>query len=98
MSANSHGEVKYRANSDLLVSSFSNTVLQRACGQHTIADGECAECNKMHLSLQRATRNSELEISNSNRVSPLCPMCNLSYESERIRATRRTETTKTEEL
>src|SRR6267154_6327812 len=49
-------------------------LLQRkcACGQHTIAGGECDECGKKQLSLQRATRNSapqtrtsELETRNS---------------------------------
>jgi hypothetical protein len=42
-------------------------LLQRKCdcGQHTIAGGECNECGKRQLSLQRATRNSELETRNS---------------------------------
>jgi Domain of unknown function (DUF4157) len=45
-------------------------VLQRkcACGQHTIAGGECDECGKKHLSLQRSTRNSEVETRNSDSV------------------------------
>lgn len=36
-------------------------VLQRkcACGQHTIAGSECAECGRNALTLQRATRDSE---------------------------------------
>src|SRR2546421_13109613 len=42
-------------------------LLQRKCdcGQHTIAGGECDECGKKHLSLQRAARNSNLESRNS---------------------------------
>jgi hypothetical protein len=45
-------------------------VLQRqcACGQHTIAGGECAECGKKQMSLQRATQDSEIETRNSGGV------------------------------
>src|SRR2546423_5813796 len=45
---------------------LASGLLQRkcACGQHTIAGGECNECGKKQLSLQRATRNSELEMRN----------------------------------
>jgi hypothetical protein len=48
-------------------------ILQRkcACGQRTIAGGECVECNKKHFSLQRATRNSETEPQNSGGVPPI---------------------------
>jgi hypothetical protein len=37
-------------------------ILQRKCdcGQHTIAGGKCDECGQIQLSLQRATRNSQL--------------------------------------
>lgn len=45
-------------------------VLQRqcACGQHTVAGSECEGCGKEHLSLQRATQNSELEKRDSGGV------------------------------
>jgi hypothetical protein len=38
-------------------------ILQRkcACGQHTIAGGECDGCSRKHPSLQRATRSSDSE-------------------------------------
>ena len=57
-------------------SSFSLSkaeLLQRkcACGQHTIAGGECDECGKKNLSLQRSTENSELETRNSGGVPPI---------------------------
>jgi hypothetical protein len=42
-----------------------------ACGQHTIAGGECNECGKESLSLQRATRASELGTQNSGAVPPI---------------------------
>ncbi len=42
-------------------------VLQRKCdcGQHTISGRECSDCQDKHLSLQRATRESELATQNS---------------------------------
>ena len=45
-------------------------ILQRkcACGQHTIAGGECDGCSKKDPLLQRATRNSETETRNSGGV------------------------------
>lgn len=48
-------------------------VLQRkcACGSHTIASGERTECNKNRRTFQRATRNLELETSNSDGVLPI---------------------------
>jgi hypothetical protein len=51
----------------------SGLLLQRkcACGQHTIAGGECDACGKQHLSLQRATQNSELGTRNSGGVPPI---------------------------
>jgi hypothetical protein len=46
---------------------LASGLLQRkcACGQHTIAGGECDECGKKPPSLQRATRKSELGTRNS---------------------------------
>ena len=48
----------------------SSNLLQRkcACGQHTIAGGECSECGKNRQTLQRVTRNSDLETRNSGGV------------------------------
>lgn len=48
-----------------------NGLLQRkcACGNHTIAGGECDECGKNHVSLQRATQNAVPE--NRNGVPPI---------------------------
>lgn len=48
-------------------------LLQRkcACGNHTIAGGECGSCSKKHLLLQRATQNSEVGTRNSWRVPPI---------------------------
>jgi hypothetical protein len=48
-------------------------VLQRkcACGGSPGLAGECAECSKKRLSLQRATRNHELETANSSAVPPI---------------------------
>jgi hypothetical protein len=47
--------------------SASRGLLQRkcACGQHTIAGGECGECNKNGQTIQRATGHSELGTLNS---------------------------------
>ena len=47
--------------------------LQRKCdcGQHTFGGGECTECRKKHLPLQRVTRNSETESRNSGGVPPV---------------------------
>ena len=49
------------------------SILQRHCdcGQHTIAGGECDECGKKHLSLQRASRNSGLGTRNSGGATPI---------------------------
>lgn len=46
-------------------------VLQRkcACGGSAGLTGDCEDCNKQNLSLQRATRNLELETRNSSDVS-----------------------------
>ena len=48
-------------------------ILQRkcACGQHTIAGGQCNECGGKQL--QRATRNSQLATRNSVGVPPRDP-------------------------
>jgi hypothetical protein len=48
-------------------------ILQRKCdcGQHTIAGGECDECGKKQVSLQRACRNSGLETRNAGGVPPV---------------------------
>ena len=48
-------------------------LLQRKCdcGQHTIAGGECDECGKKQLSLQRAARSSNLESRNSSGAPPI---------------------------
>lgn len=48
-------------------------ILQRkcACGQHTIAGGECDDCGKRQSSLQRTTRNSQLDTGNSAGVPPI---------------------------
>jgi hypothetical protein len=45
-------------------------ILQRKCdcGNHTVAGGECAECSKKEMSLQRATQNSESDTQNSGGV------------------------------
>ena len=42
-------------------------ILQRKCdcGNHTVAGGECAECSKKQMSLQRATRDSESDAQNT---------------------------------
>jgi len=47
--------------------------LQRkcACGQHTVAGGECAGCSKKHTSLQRVPRDSEPETRNAEGVPPI---------------------------
>lgn len=49
------------------------SILQRkcACGQRTIAGGECSDCGKKQLMLQRANRNSELGTRNAGGVPPL---------------------------
>ena len=56
-----------------IVGAVWNGLLQRKCdcGQHTVAGGKCDECGKKHLSLQRATRNSELGTRNSDSVPPI---------------------------
>lgn len=48
-------------------------VLQRkcACGESSGISGECEECGKQGLSLQRSTGNSELETRNSDGVPPI---------------------------
>jgi Domain of unknown function (DUF4157) len=48
-------------------------LLQRTCdcGRHTIAGGECDECAKNHLSVQRATRNATCDTRNSLGVPPI---------------------------
>jgi len=47
-------------------------ILQRkcACGQHTIAGGQCNECGGKQSTLQRAARNSQLETRNFTGVPP----------------------------
>lgn len=69
-----------KQNKTVPISQTAGTALQRkcACGNHTIAGGECDECGKKHLSPQRAprnsslgTRNSERETGNSADVPPL---------------------------
>jgi hypothetical protein len=48
-------------------------ILQRKCdcGNHTVAGGECAECSKKQMLLQRATQNSESDTQNSGGVPPI---------------------------
>ncbi len=48
-------------------------LLQRkcACGGSPRVTGECAECSKNRLSLQRATRNSKPETANSDAMPPI---------------------------
>jgi hypothetical protein len=53
-----------RASSDFLQ-------LKCACGNHTIAGGECGACERKHQSLQRATRNSARETRNPGGVPPV---------------------------
>lgn len=50
----------------------STGLLQRkcACGSHTMG-GECEECSKRNFSLQRRTRNPELETRNDSFVPPI---------------------------
>lgn len=52
---------------------LASGILQRkcACGQHTIAGGECDDCGKKQMSLHRATRNAQLETGNSGGVPPI---------------------------
>jgi hypothetical protein len=47
--------------------------LQRkcTCGQHTIGGSECGECSKDRQTLQRATRNPEVEARDSGGVPPI---------------------------
>jgi len=42
-----------------------------ACGQHTVAGGECGNCNQGRQTLQRATRNSEHETRDFGGVPPI---------------------------
>ena len=62
-----------RANAPLALAPLWMGSLQRkcACGQHTIAGGECDGCSKKHPSLRRVTRNSETETQNSGGVPPI---------------------------
>lgn len=48
-------------------------ILQRKCdcGQHTVAGGECDECGKKQLSLQRVTQNPERGTRSSGGVPPI---------------------------
>lgn len=47
---------------------IADGLLQRKCdcGQHLIAGGDCSECSKNQMSLQRSARNSEPETRNSD--------------------------------
>jgi len=56
-----------KAAPDVSRASLQTGWLQRkcACGNHTIAGGECDECGKQHHALQRAARNPELGTRNS---------------------------------
>src|SRR5262245_58512190 len=42
-----------------------------ACGEHTIAGGECGNCNKDRQTLQRATRKPEHENRDFGGVPPI---------------------------
>jgi hypothetical protein len=48
-------------------------LLQRkcGCGQHTVSGGECDECGKKQMSLQRATSNTEHRTANAFDVPPI---------------------------
>src|SRR6266446_2384550 len=64
-----------KAAPDFLRVPLPTGLLQRkcACGQHTIAGGECESCGKKKeaTKLQRAPRNSELGTRNSGGVPPI---------------------------
>src|SRR5437870_8541719 len=68
-----HSQSTSKAGPDTSGEILQSGILQRKCdcGQHTVAGGECDDCGKKHLSLQRASRNSERETQNSDGVPPI---------------------------
>lgn len=77
-STQSHSQSKVEP--EISRASLQAGLLQRkcGCGNHTIAGGECGECEKKHLSLQRAAqsgrvgaRNSELDIRKPTAAPPI---------------------------
>src|SRR5438067_216314 len=73
MVTSTQSQSRSKAAPDASRASLQARLLQRkcACGNHTIAGGACAACEQKHLSLQRASQNSELGSRNSGDVSPI---------------------------
>lgn len=64
-----------KAAADAVAAPLKRGILQRkcACGQHTIAGGECDDCSKNQGTIQRAPGNAELPNRDSGGVPPIVP-------------------------